>query len=243
MTLLALVALLAVAGCGDDDSDSGDKGSDAADATTPTDATEAATSPNTDTSAADGPAPRRCQDVEAPEPKPDGGQQRPRGTLDPARTYDIVFETSCGDFTVRLDVESAPNTTASFASLTRNGFFDDTTFHRIVPAFVIQGGDPTGTGGGGPGYSTVDRPPAGATYPRGIVAMGKTATERPGTAGSQFFVVTGKKVPLTADYAIIGKVVEGMDTVMRIGKLGDPSSDDGAPLQPAVIEQATLRAS
>jgi peptidyl-prolyl cis-trans isomerase B (cyclophilin B) len=246
-TLLALLALLAVSGCGDDDSGSGDKGSGAApaaDSTAPADTTEAETAANTDTSAAGGPAPTKCLDVEAPKPKPDGGQQRPKSKLDPARTYEIDFETSCGDFTVRLDPKLAPNTTASFASLARDGFFDDTTFHRIVTGFVIQGGDPTASGNGGPGYSTRDRPPAGATYPRGIVAMGKTATEPSGTAGSQFFVVTGAKVPLPAQYAIIGKVVEGMDAVMRLAKLADPNdTGTGTPLRPAVIEQATLRTS
>ena len=247
-TLLALVALLAFAGCGDDDSDSGDKGSDtapAADATTPTETaeTDTATETATETSAADAPGRSKCVEVEeAPFPKEDGGQTPPKGKLDPARTYEIAFRTSCGNFTVRLDVEGAPNTTASLASLTRKKFFDDTTFHRIVPGFVIQGGDPTGAGSGGPGYKTVDVPPADATYPLGIVAMGKTGAEPKGTSGSQFFVVTGKKVPLTPDYAIVGEIVDGMDTVMRIEKLGDPAGG-GAPSQPVVIEKATLRTS
>jgi peptidyl-prolyl cis-trans isomerase B (cyclophilin B) len=244
-TLLALLALLAASGCGDDDSDSGDKGSDAADTTAPADTAKADSTGNGDTSAADDGTPAKCLDVKAPEPKPDGGEQRPKAKLDAARTYEIDFATSCGDFTVRLDVKAAPNTTASFASLARNGFFDDTTFHRIVSGFVIQGGDPTGSGMGGPGYKTVDPPPANATYPRGIVAMGKTAEEPRGTSGSQFFVVTGSKVPLTADYAIIGKVVDGMDTVMRLAKLADPNEGGGTgtPLRPAVLEQATLRTS
>jgi peptidyl-prolyl cis-trans isomerase B (cyclophilin B) len=246
-TLLALVALLAVSGCGDDDSDSAGNGSDtapAAAATTPadTETAETDTTAATETSAADTPPRTKCVKVEeAPFPKEDGGQTPPKGKLDPARTYDIAFRTSCGDFTVRLDVEGAPNTTASLASLARKGFFDDTTFHRIVPGFVIQGGDPTGAGSGGPGYKTVDVPPADAKYPLGTVAMGKTGPEPKGTSGSQFFVVTGKKVPLTADYAIVGKVVDGMDTVMRIEELGDPAGG-GTPSRPIVIEKATLRA-
>ena len=124
----------------------------------------------------------------------------------------------------------------------RKGFFDGTRFHRIVPGFVIQGGDPTGSGTGGPGYSTVDKPPRNAKYTKGVVAMAKTQAEKPGTAGSQFYVVTGPDAGLPPDYAIIGKVTKGMDAVQAIGKLGDPASGGtGTPLQSVVIEKATVR--
>ena len=234
IALLALLALLAVSGCGDDDSESGDRGAD----TTPA----ADTTAQAEASAADGKRPpSKCLDVEAPKPKPDGGQRPPTSKLDPARKYDVTFETSCGDFVVRLDVEGAPSTTASFASLARKGFYDDTVFHRIVPGFVIQGGDPTAAGSGGPGYSTVDRPPANARYTRGVVSMAKAATEAPGTAGSQFYVVSGADAGLPPDYAIVGKVVEGLDTVARIDRLGDPNSGGtGVPLRPVVLERATV---
>jgi peptidyl-prolyl cis-trans isomerase B (cyclophilin B) len=189
-------------------------------------------------------SPQACTDVEAPAPKEDGGQTRPTEDLDPSKTYDVTFETSCGDFTVRLDVEQSPNTTASVASLVENGFYDGTTFHRIVPDFVIQGGDPTGTGTGGSGYKTVDKPPADASYARGVVAMAKTATEPAGTSGSQFYVVSGADAGLPADYAIVGEVVEGMDTVKRIEAEGDPASGGtGTPLRPVVIEKASLSTS
>jgi len=89
----------------------------------------------------------------------------------------LVVETSCGDFEITLDQEQAPDTAASCVALANAGFFDDTIFHRAVPDFVIQGGDPTGTGSGGPGYSTVDVPPSNAAYTRGVVAMAKTAAE------------------------------------------------------------------
>ena len=95
-------------------------------------------------------------------PKADGGATKPSDLLDETVTYTLVFETSCGDFEVTLDQESAPDTAASLVALANDGFYDDTIFHRVVPGFVIQGGDPTGTGGGGPGYSTVDVPPSGA---------------------------------------------------------------------------------
>ena len=87
---------------------------------------------------------------------------------------------------------------------------------------MIQGGDPTGTGTGGPGYTTVDKPPADAKYTKGVVAMAKTADEAPGTAGSQFYVVTGADAGLPPEYAVIGKVTEGIDVVEQIGALGDP---------------------
>ena len=180
---------------------------------------------------------QKCANVEAPEPKSDGGATKPKGKLDPARTYAVTFQTSCGDFTVTLDVDGAPATAASFASLARSGFYDDTVFHRIVPGFVIQGGDPTGTGMGGPGYKTVDKPPSSATYTRGVVSMAKAAAERPGTAGSQFYVVTAPDAGLPPEYAIVGKVTAGMDTVERIEALGTPSEQ---PSRPVVVETATV---
>ncbi|HEX2162124.1 MAG TPA: peptidylprolyl isomerase [Thermoleophilaceae bacterium] len=224
--LIALLALLFLAACGDDDSDSGNGSGGGASA-------------QTDTAAQDD---QQCARVDAPKAKPDGGATKPKGKLDPAKTHTVTFQTSCGDFTVTLDVEGAPNTAASFAALARSGFYDDTVFHRIVPGFVIQGGDPTGTGTGGPGYKTVDKPPANASYTRGVVSMAKTAAEAPGTAGSQFYVVTGADAGLPPDYAIVGEVTDGMDAVMRIEALGDPSGSE-QPTRPVVIEKATVSAS
>jgi peptidyl-prolyl cis-trans isomerase B (cyclophilin B) len=141
--------------------------------------------------------------------------------LDAAKTYRLVFNTNCGEFTVTLDQKLGPNATGSLVSLAKRGFFDDTFFHRIVPGFVIQGGDPTGSGSGGPGYATHDKVPQGASYVHGVVAMAKAGAEPAGTAGSQFFVVTGADASLQPDYAIVGKVTDGLDVVDRIGKLGN----------------------
>src|SRR5207248_6300782 len=138
---------------------------------------------------------------------------KPQANLDASRKWSLVVSTNCGSFTVALDVSAAPNTTASLVALAKAGFFDGTVFHRIVPGFVIQGGDPTGTGQGGPGYSTVDKPPTAARYTRGVIAMAKTQDEAPGTAGSQFFVVTGTDAGLHPDYAVVGRVVAGLDVV------------------------------
>ena len=218
--LLLLVALvLAVSACGGGDDEP--------------EATDAAT---TAAASASGP----CATVEAPEPKPDGGQQPPVGALDEATTYDLVVETNCGAFTIRLDLKTAPRTAASLVSLAESGFFDGTTFHRVVPGFVIQGGDPTGTGTGGPGYKTVDVPPPDAAYTEGVVAMAKAGFEAPGTSGSQFFVVTGADTGLPAEYAVVGTVTDGLPTVLAIDKLG---VGDGPPSIPVVIERVTVRES
>src|SRR5918999_4796723 len=170
-----------------------------------------------------------CESVEASDPREPEPREEPSEPLDADTSYALVIETSCGSFTIALDLGQAPNTSASLVALAQDGYFDDTTFHRVVPDFVIQGGDPTGTGGGGPGYKTVDAPPADASYVKGVVAMAKTELEPPGTSGSQFFVVTGEDVGLPADYAIVGEVTEGIETVDRINALGVA---DGPPSQP-----------
>jgi peptidyl-prolyl cis-trans isomerase B (cyclophilin B) len=166
------------------------------------------------------------------------GSAAGRPALDPAKTYTVSLKTNKGTFSFDLDVKDSPKTTASFASLVRKGFFDGLTFHRIAPGFVIQGGDPKGDGTGGPGYTTVDTPPADTTYTKGVVAMAKTAAQPAGTSGSQFFVVTGDNVNLPPDYAVLGKVSSGLGTVEKIGKLGDPATE--LPTERIVIEQATI---
>ena len=182
-----------------------------------------------------------CESVEAPAPRDAGGATAPKERLDPEQTWTLTFDTSCGTFVVTLDLDSAPATAASLVSLAQSGFYDDTVFHRIVPGFVIQGGDPTQTGTGGPGYSTVDAPASGATYTKGVVAMAKTEDEPAGTAGSQFFVVTGDDVGLPPDYAVAGTVTDGLDVVERIGALGDPATEQ--PLQPVVVRSVTAASS
>jgi cyclophilin family peptidyl-prolyl cis-trans isomerase len=187
-------------------------------------------------SASDGAA--GCKAVKAPKPK-HVSYAKPAQVLPKGRPASAVLETSCGDFTIALDTKRAPKTANSFAFLAKKGFYDDTQFHRIVPGFVIQGGDPLGTGTGGPGYSVDEKPPANLSYTRGTVAMAKTSAEPPGRSGSQFFVVLAPDAGLPPEYALLGKVSKGFDVVTRIGKLGTRSEK---PKQPVVVEHVEIEA-
>ena len=167
-----------------------------------------------------------------------GNLDPPTEVLTPGEPASVVMETSEGTFTIELDTERAPKTANNFAYLTDQGFYDGLGFHRIVPDFVIQGGDPKGDGSGGPGYSVVEAPPQGLEYEPGVVAMAKTGAEKAGTSGSQFFIVTGQSgATLTPDYALVGRVSDGMDVVRAIGALGGA---DEQPTSSVVIEKATL---
>jgi cyclophilin family peptidyl-prolyl cis-trans isomerase len=237
LTALLATAVLVpgLAACGgDDDAD-----------TTSTAASTAAESTSTEAPASTEEAPATteeatsggCRTVAQPEPRTGEPEQpEPR----PARlsgSWTVTMRTNCGSFTVRLDTKRQPKTTASFKSLVTSGFYDGLSFHRIAPDFVIQGGDPTGDGSGGPGYSVEETPPADAAYTRGVVAMAKTGTEPAGTSGSQFYVVTAEDSGLPPDYAIVGTVTKGLDTVDRIAAQG--TGQDGPPAQPVVITKAT----
>jgi len=171
-------------------------------------------------------------------------QKAPKTTIDPGKTYTATMVTSCGTVEFKLDPKLAPHTVNSFVFLARKHFYDGLTFHRIARDFVIQGGAPTGTGSGGPGYKTVDAPPKGSTYPLGTVAMAKGGNEPAGTAGSQFFIMIGKNSSLTPDYAIIGNVVKGQDVADKIGALPIQSNAaDGKPVQTVYIVQVTIKVS
>jgi len=228
LMLLVLLPVLGLAGCGEEDDPAPAAGG--GDGAT---ATEEAPPAETE-----GPPPAgECRTVEPPAPKEEPSLERPTERLPAGRTYDVVMTTSCGAFTIRLDQKENPRTAASFASLVREGFFDGLTFHRVVPGFVIQGGDPAGDGSGGPGYSVREAPPSDQAYTAGVVAMAKTGADPPGTSGSQFFVVTGDDTGLPPEYAVAGEVTEGMETVDAIEALG---TQDGPPSQPVVIESAKL---
>ena len=182
-----------------------------------------------------GALPVGCTSVAPPKPK-QVQLSRPGSRLQGPATATV--ETSCGSFEIALDTARAPLTASSFAYQARQGVYDDTLFHRIIPGFVVQGGDPTGTGSGGPGYFVDEPPPQDLSYTRGIVAMAKSAAEPPGRSGSQFFVVTAADAGLTPDYALLGKVTGGLDVVQRIESLGSAS---GRPQAPVVIRRIAIK--
>jgi peptidyl-prolyl cis-trans isomerase B (cyclophilin B) len=177
-----------------------------------------------------------CKTVEAPKSK-DVSFKAPDQVLEAGEPATATVKTSCGTFEIALDTERAPKTANSFAFLAEEGFYDGLGFHRIVPGFVIQGGDPEGTGTGGPGYSVDEKPPPNLAYTKGVVAMAKSSAEPPGRSGSQFYVVTGADAGLPPEYALVGKVTEGFDAVARIEKLGGPEEK---PKKPVVIEEVTI---
>jgi peptidyl-prolyl cis-trans isomerase B (cyclophilin B) len=151
------------------------------------------------------------------------------------KTYTIEFQTTEGNFTVQLDPKTAPCNGDSMLQLAREGFFDGIPFHRIIPGYIIQGGHSLKTPGGGPGYTTLDEPLPETQYQKGDVAMAKAPAEPAGTGGSEFFIVTGRDIGLPPDYAMLGKVTEGMDVVEKIGKLGNVRTE--APTKHIVIKK------
>jgi peptidyl-prolyl cis-trans isomerase B (cyclophilin B) len=238
MPILATLVCLAVAGCGGDDE------KDKAGQKTGTNATKTQAK-TTERTTAGGGGETRCVKAAKPRPKGEQNLKEPTLRLDEDKTYEAVVDTNCGRFTITLDVKESPKTSASFAYLARRGFYDNLTFHRIVPGFVIQGGDPEGNGQGGPGYSVVEAPPGDVRYTKGVVAMAKTEIEDPGTSGSQFYVVTAGDAQLPPDYAVAGKVTSGMNVVERIAAVPtDQTNADLAlrdrPLSPVVIRSVTI---
>jgi peptidyl-prolyl cis-trans isomerase B (cyclophilin B) len=227
--LTACCLALVLASCG------GDDGGDET-AATPAPTEEA----TTEAPAANEFLPEGCEDVEAPAPKEDGALKAPEEELDASKTYVATVSTTCGDFQITLDAKRAPITGGSFKHLADEKFYDGLTFHRIVGDFVIQGGDPLGSGTGGAGYSVEEAPPSDLKYEPGVVAMAKTGDEPAGTSGSQFFVVTGAgAAQLTPDYALVGEVTEGMDVVTKIGSIqADPNS--GMPAAQVIIKSITV---
>ena len=192
------------------------------------------------------------QATAAPAGVPSGDQpctttQPPRGatvnqstpppmTIDPSKNYFATINTSCGQILVNLDVKDSPNTVNSFVYLANKGFYNGLTFHRVAKNFAVQGGDPSGNGSGGPGYSVQDKVPAGVTYSLGTVAMAKTGAEPAGTSGSQFFIVPADSAAgnFTPDYAVLGHVTVGTVAVQKMNALA-PASGDGPPTQPIYI--------
>jgi cyclophilin family peptidyl-prolyl cis-trans isomerase len=165
----------------------------------------------------------------------------PEMSIDTETAYTARVETSMGGFTVELLPKVAPQTVNSFVCLAREGYFDGIAFHRVVEGFVIQAGDPTGTGGGGPGYAFADELPTELNYERGMLAM---ANAGPNTNGSQFFVcLSDLSQRLPKNYSIFGRVTEGLETVDAIGAVEvqpGRSGEVSSPVEPVTITSVTI---
>jgi peptidyl-prolyl cis-trans isomerase B (cyclophilin B) len=225
LSLLACSALV-LAACGDDEESAGAGGEGAE---------TSAQTQQTDPEPTSG-----CEKVAEPKPKDVSKVKRRPARIDSSKAYTAVLKTSCGTIEIRLATGQSPKTSASFMGLARQDFYDGLAFHRIVPGFVVQGGDPEGTGEGGPGYEVVEAPPSDVAYTRGTVAMAKTELDEPGTSGSQFFLVTADDAGLPADYALLGKVSKGDDVLETLANVpNDPA--DNKPTEPVIIEDVTIR--
>jgi cyclophilin family peptidyl-prolyl cis-trans isomerase len=155
--------------------------------------------------------------------------------IDPTRRYTATMVTSAGTMAFALDPLGAPVTVNSFVFLARYHFFDGIVFHRIIPGFVVQGGDPTGTGTGGPGYSFADELPKPGRYEIGSLAMANAGSN---TNGSQFFIISGNQgVALPPRYSLFGRAVSGLDVLATIEATGSPA---GTPRERIVIESVTI---
>jgi peptidylprolyl isomerase len=178
-------------------------------------------------------------------PNPDGSSPKrqkfdaaPEMLIDATKTYNATMVTSKGTLEILLDPLAAPIAVNSFVFLARWHYFDGIIFHRIIPGFVLQGGDPTGSGSGGPGYRFNDELPKPGRYELGSLAM---ANAGPNTNGSQFFVISGPEgISFPPLYTLFGKVVKGLDVVSAINEVGTPS---GKPRENVIIESVTIRES
>lgn len=187
-----------------------------------------------------GPTP--CPEADGSSPRTILFSQPPPPCIDKSKTYEAVVVTNKGEFTVLLDDEKAPLAVNNFVVLARYHYFDSTVCHRIIPGFVAQCGDPTGTGSGpNPGYRFADELPEEGEYEIGSLAMANSGAN---TNGSQFFVITGESgASLPANYSLFGKVVKGLeDTVPALDAAGnpEPASNGVPPLEQVVILSVTI---
>ena len=174
--------------------------------------------------------------AKAPAERADMYSAAPEMTIDPAKFYYATLKTDKGDIKVQLFADRAPETVNNFVYLANEGFYNDTTFHRVIEGFMAQGGDPTGTGSGGPGYQFADEIWPGAAFDRpGLLAM---ANAGPGTNGSQFFLTFGPTEWLNGQHTIFGEVVEGMDVLDKITRVEPGAGQTGDKLYTVTIEES-----
>ncbi len=217
LILLAAAGIAAlVIACGDDDENS------ATDTPAPSTAQPTAEATAEVTAANDCPAPTE----EAPEVTVKTYDSAPEMTIDPEKSYTAVIQTERGAFTMTLRADLAPQHVNSFIFLARDGYYDGVTFHRVLPGFVAQAGDPTGTGSGGPGYTVPAEFTTEVPYTEGVV--GAARTNDPDSAGSQWFVTLAEASNLNGQYTVFAQVTDGIDVVKCI-TARDPSTNPGAP--------------
>ena len=160
----------------------------------------------------------------------------PEMGIDPKKTYTATIETSAGTMQAELFAAEAPKTVNNFVFLARDGYYGGVIFHRVIRGFMIQGGDPTGTGRGGPGYQFADEP-VKRPYKRGTLAM---ANAGPNTNGSQFFLISGPNgVQLPPQYSLFGQIVTGLDVLEAMQSL--PTGTQDRPKDPPVITAVTIQ--
>jgi cyclophilin family peptidyl-prolyl cis-trans isomerase len=205
-------------------------------ATTDQSSTTTASGPTTTTTANPALAAITCNDTKPPDnPNRPTFTTAPPMTIDQAKKYTAVIETSCGKITVDLDAKGAPKTVNNFVFLAGKHFFDGLTWHRVVKDFVIQGGDPQGTGNGGPGYQFEDELPTDG-YKLGSLAMANSGAN---TNGSQFFIVTGQNgTTLQSNYSRFGMVTGGLDVAQKLESF---STGDGPPSRPLYMLSVTVK--
>ena len=163
---------------------------------------------------------------------------KPELIINAKKTYSVTLQTTEGEIDILLDTKNTPQTANNFYYLAKSGFYDNVIFHRVIPGFMIQGGDPTGTGTGGPGYKFEDEKFVGE-YTRGTVAM---ANSGPNTNGSQFFIMHAD-TSLPPNYTIFGTVTKGLEVVDKIAtaKTIEDGLENSTPVTPTVITKAIVQ--
>jgi len=177
-----------------------------------------------------------CPNADGSSPKTMKFASAPGRCIDPNKKYTAEMKTTKGTMTIELDAKKAPKTVNNFVYLSRYHFYDGVSFHRIIPGFVVQGGDPQGTGAGDPGYKFADELPKAGQYEVGSLAM---ANSGPNTNGSQFFIIVGDQgVQLPPKYSLFGKVTSGIEVAKALEAVGTP--DAGTPKEPVQMDSVTI---
>ena len=230
-----LVLIIVAVNAGDDNDDAGTTTAPVAtDAPLTSDVPSDTATPTSTPTSVEGQLP--CPAEDGSSPKTQAFAAAPPLCIDTEAVYVATVTTNKGEFTVELDASVAPQTVNNFVYLARYRYYDGLTCHRIIPGFVVQCGDPSGNGTGGPGYSFADELPAEGAYQLGSLAMANSGAD---TNGSQFFIITGQNgVTLPPKYSLFGQVTEGFDTTVK--SMEAAGSESGAPAETITIESVVI---